>query len=111
MILCALCGLIFLTITKFSRRVEGCVQREVPESRTYEAKQWCNMTGKILLIMIVLVGLVLSGCIENGVQVADNNTTDASANVSDNVTANASEHVERRSVSIPLEKPPFIEDQ
>ena len=71
------------------------------------------MTGKILLIVVVLVGLVLSGCIENGVQVADDNTTDASANVSDNVTANASEqdHAERQSVSIPLERPPFIEDR
>jgi len=67
------------------------------------------MTGKILLIMIVLVGLVLSGCVENGIRTADNNATDASANVTDNVTANASGHGESRSVSIPLEKPPFIE--
>ena len=68
------------------------------------------MTGKTLLMAIVLIGLAISCCIENGAQPADNNTTDASANVTDNVTANASEHVESRSVSIPLEKPPFLEN-
>ena len=68
------------------------------------------MTGKTLLMAIVLIGLAISGCIENGAQPADNNTTDASANVTDNVTANESEHVESRSVSIPLEKPPFLEN-
>ncbi len=67
-----------------------------------------NMIKKILLMAIVLTGLVLSGCIEDGVQIADDNNT---ANVTNNVTANASEPVESRSVSIPLEKPPFIEDE
>ena len=70
-----------------------------------------NMIKKILLMAIVLIGLVLSGCIEDSVRIADdNNTTDAPANVTDNVTANVSEPVESRSVSIPLERPPFIED-
>jgi len=71
-----------------------------------------NMIKKILLMAIVLTGLVLSGCIEDGVRMADdNNTADAPANVTDNVTANESEPVERRSVSIPLERPPFIGDE
>jgi PBP1b-binding outer membrane lipoprotein LpoB len=69
------------------------------------------MTRKTLLMTIVMIGLAISGCVEDGAQIADNNTTDAPANVTDNVTANASEHVERQSVSIPLERPPFIEDQ
>lgn len=60
---------------------------------------------------IVFIGLMLSGCVEDGAQPADNNTTDAPANVTDNATANTSEPAESRSVSIPLEKPPFIEDQ
>ena len=67
------------------------------------------MIKKILLMTIILTGLALSGCIEDGVRMADdNNTADAPANVTDNVTANESEPVERRSVSIPLERPPFI---
>ena len=69
------------------------------------------MIRKILLMAIVLTALAISGCTENGVQMAENNTTDAPANVTDNVTANASEHVERQSVSIPLERPPFLEDE
>ncbi len=71
------------------------------------------MTRKTLFIVIVLIVLAVSGCTENGTQMADNNTTDAPANVTDNATANASEqdHVGRQSVSIPLERPPFIEDQ
>ena len=69
------------------------------------------MTRKTLLMTIVMIGLAISGCVEDGAQIADNNTTDAPANVTDNATANASEHVERQSVSIPLERPPFIEDQ
>jgi PBP1b-binding outer membrane lipoprotein LpoB len=69
------------------------------------------MIKKILLMAIVLIVLAISGCTEDGAQIAENNTTDAPANVTDNVTANASEHEERQSVSIPLEKPPFIEDQ
>ena len=60
---------------------------------------------------IAIIGLMLSGCVEDGAQIAENNTTDAPANVTDNVTANASEPAERRSVSIPLERPPFIEDR
>jgi len=67
------------------------------------------MIRKTLLIVIVLIGLALSGCTEQGIQTV-NNTTDAHANTT-NATANASEHAESRSVSIPLEKPPFIEDQ
>ena len=67
-----------------------------------------NMIKKILLMAIVLTGLVLSGCIEDDAQMADDNNT---ANVTDNVTANVSEPVESRSVSIPLERPPFIEDE
>ena len=69
------------------------------------------MTEKTLLMAIVFIGLAISGCTENGAQIAENDTTDAPANVTDNATANASEHVERQSVSIPLERPPFIEDQ
>jgi len=69
------------------------------------------MIRKILLMAIVLTVLAISGCTENGAQMAENNTTDAPANVTDNVTANASEHVESRSVSIPLERPPFLEDE
>ncbi len=69
------------------------------------------MIRKILLVSIVLIVLAISGCTENGAQMAENNTTDAPANVTDNVTANASEHVESRSVSIPLERPPFLEDE
>ena len=69
------------------------------------------MIRKILLMAIVLIVLAISGCTENGAQIAENNTTDAPANVTDNVTANASEHVESQSVSIPLERPPFLEDE
>lgn len=69
------------------------------------------MIRKILLMAIVLIVLAISGCTENGAQMAENDTTDAPANVTDNVTANASEHVESRSVSIPLERPPFLEDE
>ena len=69
------------------------------------------MIRKILLMAIVLIVLAISGCTEDGAQMAENNTTDAPANVTDNVTANASEHVERQSVSIPLERPPFLEDE
>ena len=69
------------------------------------------MIRKILLMAIVLIVLAISGCTENGAQIAENNTSDAPANVTDNVTANASEHVERQSVSIPLERPPFLEDE
>ena len=69
------------------------------------------MSRKTLLMAIVFIGLMLSGCVEEGVRTADNNITDVPANVTDNATANTSAHVESRSVSIPLEKPPFIEDQ
>ncbi len=69
------------------------------------------MIKKILWMAIVLIILAISGCTENSVQVVDNNTTDAPANVTDNATTNASEHVERQSVSIPLERPPFLEDE
>ena len=69
------------------------------------------MIKKILVMAIILTVLAISGCIENGAQMAENNTTDAPANVTGNVTANASEHVERQSVSIPLERPPFLEDE
>jgi len=69
------------------------------------------MIRKILLMAIVLIVLAISGCTENGAQMAENNTTDAPANVTDNVTANASEHAESQSISIPLERPPFLEDE
>ena len=69
------------------------------------------MIRKILLMAIVLIVLAISGCTENGAQIVENNTTDAPANVTGNVTANASEHLERQSVSIPLERPPFLEDE
>ena len=69
------------------------------------------MIRKILLMAIVLIVLAISGCTGNGAQMAENNTTDAPANVTGNVTANASEHLERQSVSIPLERPPFLEDE
>jgi outer membrane murein-binding lipoprotein Lpp len=69
------------------------------------------MIRKILLMAIVLIVLAISGCIENDVQTVNNNTTDVPANVPDNVTTNASEHVESQSVSIPLERPPFLEDE
>ena len=69
------------------------------------------MIRKILLMAIVLIVLAISGCTEDGIQTVDNNTTDAPANVTDNATANASEHVERQTVSIPLERPPFLEGE
>ena len=69
------------------------------------------MIKKTLLMAIVLIVLAISGCTENRAHIAENDTTDAPANVTDNVTANASEHVERQSVSIPLERPPFLEDE
>ncbi|MEA1894540.1 MAG: hypothetical protein U9N36_04905 [Euryarchaeota archaeon] len=69
------------------------------------------MIKKILAMVIVLIVLAISGCIENGAQTVDNNTTDTLANVTGNATANASEHVGRQGVSIPLERPPFIEDE
>ena len=69
------------------------------------------MIRKILLMAIVLLVLAISGCTEDGAQIAETNTTDAPANVTDNVTANASEHVESQTVSIPLERPPFLEDE
>ncbi len=65
------------------------------------------MIKKILLMAIVLIVLTISGCTENGAQIAKNNTTYAPVNVTDNVTTNASERVESESVSIPLERPPF----
>jgi hypothetical protein len=68
------------------------------------------MTGKTLLMAIVLIGLAISGCTEDGIRTVDNNTTDAPANTT-NATANASRHEKSQSVSIPLEKPPFIEDE
>ena len=66
------------------------------------------MIKKTLLMVIVLIGLVLSGCIEEGVQTV-NNTTETGMNAT-NTTMNASEHEDNQSVSIPLEKPRFIED-
>ena len=69
------------------------------------------MIRNILLMVIVFTVLAISGCTENGAQIAENNTTDAPANVTDNATANASDHVGRQSVSIPLERPPFLEDE
>jgi len=69
------------------------------------------MINKILLMVIVLTVLAISGCTENGAQIAENDTSDAPANVTGNVTANASEHEVGQSVSIPLERPPFIEDE
>ena len=67
------------------------------------------MIRKTLLVVIILIGLVLSGCIEDGVQTV-NNTTETDINATD-TTTNASEHVGSQSVSIPLERPRFIEDQ
>jgi len=49
------------------------------------------MIRKILSMAIVLIVLAISGCTENGAQISENSTTDAPANVTDNVTANASE--------------------
>ena len=66
------------------------------------------MTGKILLMAAVLIGLVVSGCTEQDVRPADNTTTDAPANAT-NDTLNASEQAGSQSVLIPLEKPPFID--
>ena len=67
------------------------------------------MIRKTILVVIVLIGVVLSGCVEDGVQTV-NNTTETCMNATNNTT-NESEHVGSQSVSIPLEKPPFIEDQ
>jgi PBP1b-binding outer membrane lipoprotein LpoB len=69
------------------------------------------MIKKTLLMVIVIIVLAISGCTENDIQTV-NNTTDAPANTT-NATANASEqeYAESQSVSIPLERPPFIEDQ
>jgi len=67
------------------------------------------MIRKTLLVVIVLIGLVLSGCTEHEIETV-NNTADTCMNAT-NTTTNASEYVGNQSVSIPLEKPPFIEDQ
>jgi len=69
------------------------------------------MIKKIIVVAIVLTVLAISGCTENGAQISENDATDAPANVTGNVTANASEHLERQSVSIPLERPPFLEEE
>ena len=71
----------------------------------------CNMIKKTLLMAIVLIVLAISGCTENDIQTV-NNTTDAPTNTT-NATANASEqgYAESQSVSIPLERPPFLDDQ
>ena len=71
------------------------------------------MTRKTLFVVIVLIGMAVSGCTENSTRMADNNSTDAPANMTDNATANASEqdHAGRQSVAIPLERPPFIEEK
>ena len=67
------------------------------------------MVKKTLLMVIVLIGLAISGCTEHETQMV-NNTTDTGVNAT-NATANTPEPAESRSVAIPLEKPPFIEDQ
>ena len=71
----------------------------------------CNMIKKTLLMAIVFIVLAISGCTENDIRTV-NNTTDTPANTT-NATANASEkeYAENQSVSILLERPPFIEDQ
>ena len=66
------------------------------------------MTGKTLLMAIVLIGLAISGCTEHETQMV-NNTTDTCVNATN--AMNASEHADRQSISIPLERPPFLEDQ
>ena len=67
------------------------------------------MIRKTLLMVIVLIGLVLSGCTEHEIETV-NDTADTYTNVT-NATANASSTADSQSVSIPLEKPPFIENQ
>ena len=64
------------------------------------------MVTKILLMAIVLIGLVISGCTEDEMRPV-NNSTDMHVNAS-NATANVSEDVGSTGVSVPLEKPPFI---
>ena len=66
------------------------------------------MIRKILLMTTVLIGLVVSGCTEQDVRPANDTTTDAPANAT-NDTLNASERACNQSVSIPLQKPPFID--
>ncbi|RZB28609.1 MAG: hypothetical protein AEth_01869 [Candidatus Argoarchaeum ethanivorans] len=56
----------------------------------------------------VIIWLMVSGCTEQDVRPADNTTTDAPMNAT-NDTLNASEQAGSQSVSIPLEKPPFID--
>ncbi|CAD7768750.1 hypothetical protein FHEFKHOI_01776 [Candidatus Methanoperedenaceae archaeon GB50] len=56
----------------------------------------------------VLIGLMMSGCTEQDVRPSDDNITDAPANAT-NDTLNASEQAGSQSVSIPLQKPPFID--
>ena len=63
------------------------------------------MIKKTLLMAIVLIVLIISGCTEHETQ-RGNNTTDTT-----NATANASEPADSQSISIPLERPPFLEDQ
>ena len=67
------------------------------------------MIRKTLVVVIVLIGLVLSGCIEHEIETV-NDTTDTCTNAT-NATANASERAGSQGISIPLEKPRFIEDQ
>ena len=66
------------------------------------------MTGKILLMATVLIGLMVSGCTEQDVRPANDTTTDAPANAT-NDSLNASEQAGSQSISIPLRKPPFID--
>ena len=56
----------------------------------------------------VLIGLMVSGCTEHAVRPANDTTTDAPANET-NDTLNASEQAGSQNVLIPLEKPPFID--
>ena len=67
------------------------------------------MIKKTLMMAIVVIGLIMSGCTEDSTHTL-NNTTDTPVDET-NLTANASEHAGSQSVSIPLERPPFIEDQ
>jgi outer membrane murein-binding lipoprotein Lpp len=70
------------------------------------------MVTKILVIPIVIFGLLLSGCIENGTHTVNNttasltNTTNATVNTSERAANNTSPADNDFSLTFALEKPP-----
>ena len=66
---------------------------------------------KLILISIMILSLLVSGCTEPDIQPVSHvvtDTTDMSANITGGVI-NTSNQADIESVSIPLKKPPFID--